>query len=61
MEEEQKHAQEYNEILAAAKRKEARSTAVKEKQKKLQLQQEEQQATAAKHFSQNVIPNWTQM
>ncbi|KAF7270617.1 hypothetical protein GWI33_016413 [Rhynchophorus ferrugineus] len=60
-EEEQRHAQEYNEILAAAKKKEARSTAAKEKQKKLQLQQEEQQAMSAKHFLQNVIPNWSQM
>ncbi|CAG9771053.1 unnamed protein product [Ceutorhynchus assimilis] len=60
-EEEQKHAQEYNEILAAAKKKEAKSTAAKEKQKKLQLQLEEQQANAARHFSQLVLPNWTRM
>ncbi|XP_050301321.1 TBC1 domain family member 12-like [Anthonomus grandis grandis] len=60
-EEEQKHAQEYNEILAAAKRKEAKSSAAKEKQKKMQLQMEEQQANSAKHFSQQVIPNWIQM
>jgi len=60
-EEEQKHTQEYSEILAAAKRKEAKSTAVKEKLKKIQLQLEEQQAAAAKHFTQLVIPNWSQM
>ncbi|XP_066154904.1 TBC1 domain family member 12-like [Euwallacea fornicatus] len=60
-EEEQKHAQEYNEILAAAKKREAKSSAAKEKLKKLQLRQEEQQAAAARHFSQSVIPNWSQM
>ncbi|XP_030750866.1 TBC1 domain family member 12-like [Sitophilus oryzae] len=61
VEEEQRHAQEYNEILAAAKKKEAKTSAAKEKQKKLQLQQEEQQAISTKHFIQNVLPNWNQM
>ncbi|XP_060535702.1 TBC1 domain family member 12-like [Cylas formicarius] len=59
--EEQRHADEYNAILAAAKRKEAKDTATKQRRQKLQLQLEEQQAAAAKHFAQHVIPNWTEM
>ncbi|XP_018573966.1 TBC1 domain family member 14-like isoform X2 [Anoplophora glabripennis] len=61
LEEEQRHREEYKAIIAAAKRKEAKSTAAKQKQQKLQLQLEEQQATSTKHFIQQVLPNWETM
>lgn len=48
-------------MIAAAKKKEAQYSAAKHKQQKLQLQLEEQQAYAAKHFTQNVLPNWDTM
>ncbi|CAG9829174.1 unnamed protein product [Diabrotica balteata] len=59
--EEQRHKDEYKAILVAAKKKEAQTSAAKQKQQKLQLKVEEQQATATKHFTQNVLPNWNTM
>ncbi|KAJ8981384.1 hypothetical protein NQ317_002578 [Molorchus minor] len=61
LEEEQKHRDEYKAILAAAKKKEAQNNIAWQKQQKLQLQLEEQQAAAAKHFTQHVLPNWEVM
>lgn len=61
LEEELRHRQEYEEILLAAKKKDAQTTAAKQKQQKLQLKLEEQQANAAKYFLQNVLPKWDSM
>ncbi|CAG9861897.1 unnamed protein product [Phyllotreta striolata] len=61
LKEEQKHKDEYKAILAAAKKKEAQSSVAKQKQQKLQLKLEEQQAAAAKHFAQTVLPDWDAM
>lgn len=61
IEEEERHRNEYKEILAAAKRKDAQSNAARQKQQKLQLKLEEQQAASTKHFTQHVLPNWDVM
>ncbi|XP_023021601.1 TBC1 domain family member 12 [Leptinotarsa decemlineata] len=61
VEEEQKHRDEYKAILAAAKKKDAQSSAARHKQRKLQLKLEEQLAAATKHFTQSVLPNWDAM
>lgn len=58
LEEEQKHREEYEAMIAAAKRKEALNSVARQRQQKLQLQLEEQQAASAKHFLQTVLPNW---
>lgn len=47
--------------MAAAKKKEAQNTVTRQRLQKLQLQQEEHHASATKHFSQNVLPNWDAM
>lgn len=61
IEEEQRHRDEYKAILEAVKRKEAQSTATKQKQQKLQFKLEEQLAIATKHFMQQVLPKWDTM
>lgn len=60
-EEEQRHREEYMAIIAAAKKKEAQNSATRQKLHKQQLRQEEQLAQSAKHFQQNVLPNWDSM
>lgn len=61
MEEDLRHRQEYEAMIMAAKRKEAQTTAAKQKQQKIQLKMEEQQANATKHFLQHVLPKWDTM
>lgn len=61
LKEEQKHRDEYRAIVAAAKKKDAQTTAAKHKQQKLQLKLEEQQAASTKHFLHHVLPNWDVM
>lgn len=48
-------------MVKAAKKKEAQTTATKQKQQKVQLQLEEQMATTAKYFALQVLPNWESM
>jgi hypothetical protein len=48
-------------MIAAAKKKEVQNTVARQKLQKLQLQQEEHQATATKHFTKHVLPNWETM
>ncbi|KAF5269938.1 hypothetical protein FQR65_LT05737 [Abscondita terminalis] len=61
VEEEQRHREEYKAMVAAAKKKDAQNSAAKQKQQKMLIQQEEQLASATKHFSQIVLPNWESM
>lgn len=48
-------------MLAAAKKKEAKNSAAKQKQQRLQLQAEEQLATATRYWNNQVLPKWESM
>lgn len=59
--EEQRHRDEYKAMLAAAKKREAKNSAAKQRQQRLQLQAEEQLATATKFWNTQVLPKWDSM
>lgn len=61
LDEEQRHRDEYKAMLAAAKRREAKNSAAKQRQQRLQLQAEEQLATATKYWNTQVLPKWDTM
>lgn len=57
-EEAEKHRQQYEAMVEAAKKKELKELKMKKKQKQQQLKHEDQVVSAAKRWTDEILPNW---